>query len=46
MMQPNTFDVIPRCKKISLFKLGKLWVFEHFFDNMGDIFVSTSLPFG
>ena len=32
-MQVNTFDVIQRRKKINLFKLGKIWVFKHFFDN-------------
>ena len=29
----NTFDVIPKRKRITLFKLGKLWVFKQFFDN-------------
>jgi len=32
-MQANTFDVIPKSKRIILFKLGKLWVFKQFFDN-------------
>ena len=32
-MQANTFDVIERRKRITIFKLGKLWVFKHFFDN-------------
>jgi hypothetical protein len=32
-MQANTFDVIHRRSKIILFKLGKLWVFKHFFDD-------------
>jgi hypothetical protein len=32
-MQPNTFDVIPKRKRINVFKLGKLWVFKQFFDN-------------
>ena len=32
-MQPNTFDVIQRRKKVTLFKLGKIWVFKHFLDN-------------
>jgi hypothetical protein len=32
-MIPNTFDVIPKRKRINVFKLGKLWVFKHFFDN-------------
>jgi hypothetical protein len=29
----KTFDVVPRRKKITIFKLGKLWVFKQFFDN-------------
>ncbi|MFZ2470548.1 MAG: hypothetical protein WAW52_01270 [Methanothrix sp.] len=32
-MPVNTFDVIERRKHITLFKLGKLWVFKQFFDN-------------
>src|SRR5512137_765591 len=32
-LKASTFDVIPRRKRITLFKLGKLWVFKHFFDN-------------
>jgi hypothetical protein len=32
-MQANTFDVVPRCKHITFFKLGKLWVFKQLFDN-------------
>ena len=32
-MQVNTFDVIERRKRITFFKLGKLWVFKQFFDN-------------
>jgi len=32
-MSVNTFDVIQRPKEIILFKLGKLWVFKHFFDD-------------
>ena len=32
-MQPSTFDVIERRKRINIFKLGKLWVFKQFFDN-------------
>jgi hypothetical protein len=32
-MPVNTFDVTPRRMKITLFKIGKLWVFKHFFDN-------------
>ena len=33
-MMHNTFDVIPKRKRIIIFKLGKLWVFKQFFDNM------------
>ena len=32
-LETNTFDVIERRKSITLFKLGRLWVFKHFFDN-------------
>jgi len=32
-MMPNTFDVISKRKRITFFKLGKLWVFKQFFDN-------------
>ena len=32
-MQANTFDVIERRKRITFFKLSKLWVFKQFFDN-------------
>jgi hypothetical protein len=32
-MPANTFDVVPKRKHITLFKLGKLWIFKHFFDN-------------
>lgn len=32
-MQSNTFDVVQRRNKIILFKIGKIWVFKHFFDN-------------
>lgn len=32
-MLSNTFDVIPKRKLITLFKLGRLWVFKQFFDN-------------
>ena len=28
-----TFDVVPKRKRITVFKLGKLWVFKQFFDN-------------
>lgn len=36
-MQANTFDVTEKRKRITLFKLGKLWVFKQFFDNR-DVF--------
>ena len=32
-MQANTFDVVQKRKRITMFKLGKLWVFKQFFDN-------------
>ena len=32
-MMLNTLDVIPKRKHVTLFKLGKLWVFKQFFDN-------------
>jgi hypothetical protein len=32
-LKASTFDVIMRRKRITLFKLGKLWVFKHFFED-------------
>ena len=32
-MQPSTFDVVPKRKRINVFKVGKLWLFKYFFDN-------------
>ena len=32
-MQPNTFDVLPRRKSITVFKAGGHWIFKHFFDD-------------
>ena len=32
-MEFSTFDVVPECKRINVFKLGKLWLFKSFFDN-------------
>ena len=32
-MRASTFDVIERRKRITVFKLGNLWVFKQFFDN-------------
>jgi len=32
-LQPNTFDVLPRRKRITLFKTACGWIFKHFFDD-------------
>jgi hypothetical protein len=32
-LKASSFDVIKRRKKISLFKIGKIWVFKHFFED-------------
>jgi len=32
-LQPNTFDVLPRRKSITVFKAGGHWIFKHFFDD-------------
>jgi hypothetical protein len=32
-LKASTFDVIKRRRRISLFKLGKIWVFKHFFED-------------
>jgi len=32
-VQANTFDVVERRVRITIFKLGKLWVFKQFFDK-------------
>ncbi len=32
-MQASTFDVIERRKRVTVLKLGNLWVFKQFFDN-------------
>jgi hypothetical protein len=32
-VQANTFDVVPKRERITIFKLGKLWVFKHFFED-------------
>jgi hypothetical protein len=32
-MMPNTFDVIPKRRRITVFKVGKLWLFKHFFED-------------
>jgi hypothetical protein len=37
-MEPSTFDVAERRKRINVFKVGKLWVFKHFFDDNKELF--------
>ena len=32
-MEFSTFDVVPKRKRINVFKVGKLWLFKYFFDN-------------
>jgi hypothetical protein len=32
-MRVSTFDVKERSKRITVFKVGKLWLFKQFFDN-------------
>ena len=32
-MEFSTFDVVPKRKRINVFKVGKLWLFKQFFDN-------------
>jgi hypothetical protein len=32
-MEANTFDVITKRKRITMFKVGNHWVFKHFFDD-------------
>lgn len=32
-MKFSTFDVEPKREHINVFKVGKLWLFKHFFDN-------------
>jgi hypothetical protein len=32
-MKPGTFDVVPRRRRITVFKVGKLWVFKQFFED-------------
>jgi hypothetical protein len=29
----RTLDVVPKRKRINVFKVGKLWLFKYFFDN-------------
>lgn len=33
-MEFSTFDIVPKRKRINVFKLGKLWLFKYFFENM------------
>ncbi|NPV63637.1 MAG: hypothetical protein HPY61_13620 [Methanotrichaceae archaeon] len=32
-MFPSTFDVVPKRKRIIMFKVGKVWIFKHFFED-------------
>jgi hypothetical protein len=32
-MKPSTFDVIPKRKRITVFKVSKLWLFKCFFED-------------
>ena len=32
-MEFSTFDVVPKRKRINVFKVGKLWLFKQFFEN-------------
>ncbi|MGD0954645.1 MAG: hypothetical protein ABR985_20050 [Methanotrichaceae archaeon] len=32
-MQLSTFDVVPKRKHITVFKVGKLWLFKYFFED-------------
>ncbi len=40
-LKAASFDVTKRRKRVTLFKIGKLWVFKHFFDDK-DIFKSLA----
>jgi hypothetical protein len=33
LVQANTFDVVPKRRRIIMFKIGKLWVFKYFFED-------------
>jgi len=37
-MEPSTFDVAERQKRMNVFKVGKLWVFQYFFADNQDLF--------
>jgi hypothetical protein len=30
---PSAFDIIPKRKRVIVFKMGKLWIFKHFFND-------------
>ncbi|MDD1741851.1 MAG: hypothetical protein LUQ47_00825, partial [Methanotrichaceae archaeon] len=32
-LKSSEFDVLPKHKRIIVFKLGKIWAFKHFFDD-------------
>lgn len=32
-LQPNTFEVLPKRKRIIMFKAAGAWIFKHFFDD-------------
>lgn len=36
-MEFSTFDVVPKRKRITVFKIGKLWAFKQFFEDK-DVF--------
>jgi hypothetical protein len=37
-MEPSTFDVAERQMRINVFKVGRLWVFKHFFSENEGLF--------
>jgi hypothetical protein len=41
-MEPSTFDVAEKRKRINVFKVGKLWVFKHFFSDNKELFMQLS----
>lgn len=40
-MQPNTFEVAPKRRRITVFKAGGRWIFKHFFDD-SEIFLELA----
>jgi len=32
-MFPSTFDVVPKRRHITMFKVDKVWIFKHFFED-------------